>query len=175
MRELLTNAVNRVLWVPYRRSKCTRAMRQEVFTSAEASRITSLYTRQIQYWDKTALVQPSILRARGQGSRRLYSQQDLFTLRVVKGLLDAGMSVQSVRRSRAYLGRLLNGKQALEELVLVSDGHSIYAYRDNDTMLDSLHEGQTVFRFALGELIEEVECNIAHMALVVGALVREVE
>ena len=139
-------------------------MSQEVFTSAEASRITGLSTRQLQYWDKTDLAHPSVLRAKGQGSRRLYSQQDLFQLKVVKGMLDAGMSVQSLRRSLAFLRKLLNGQHALDELVLVSDGRSIYAYRDTDTILDTLHEGQTVFRLALGELTEEMKYQINHMA-----------
>jgi DNA-binding transcriptional MerR regulator len=143
-------------------------MGQEVFTSAETSRITGLSARRLQYWDKTDLAHPSILRARGQGSRRLYSKQDLFQLRVVKGILDAGISVQSVRRSLAFLRKLLNGKHTLDNLILVSDGRSIYAYRDNDTILDTLHAGQTVFRLALGELSEEMKHQIDHTASLTG-------
>jgi len=139
-------------------------MSQEIFTSAETSKITGLSVRQLQYWDKTDLAHPSILRAKGQGSRRLYSQQDLFQLKIVKGILNGGISVQSIRRSLAFLRKLLNGQHALDELVLVSDGHSIYVYRDNDTILDTLHEGQTVFRLALGELTEEIKYQISHMA-----------
>jgi len=81
----------------------------------------------------------------------------------VKKLLDVGMSVQSVRKSLAFLRKLLDGRRVLADLVLVSDGYSIYAYRDNDTILDTLHEGQQVFRLALGELAKEVKNEIEHI------------
>jgi len=138
-------------------------MDQEFFTSPETSRITRLSLRQLQYWDKTDLVTPSILRGRGRGSRRLYSQDDLLQLKVVKTLLDVGMSVQSVRKSLAFLRKLLDGHRVLSDLILVSDGYSIYAYRDNDTILDTLHDGQQVFRLALGELAKEVKNEIKHV------------
>ena len=135
-------------------------MTPELFTSSETSKITSLSQRQLQYWDDTDLVCPSVLRAQGRGSRRLYSEQDLFRLKVIKGLLDVGMSVQSVRRSLVFLRKLFYGNQPLDEIILVSDGHSIYAYRDTDTILDTLHDGQQVFRLALGELTKEVRHEI---------------
>ena len=139
------------------------AMAEEIFTSSETSKVTKLSLRQLQYWDKTDLISPSVLRGRGRGSRRLYSQDDLLQLKVVKKLLDVGMSVQSVRKSLAFLRKLLDGRRVLADLVLVSDGYSIYAYRDNDTILDTLHEGQQVFRLALGELAKEVKNEIEHI------------
>lgn len=135
-------------------------MNVELFTSSDTSRITRLSLRQLQYWDDTDLVCPSVLRARGRGSRRLYLEQDLVRLKVVKRLLDMGMSVQSMRRSLAFLRRLMDGRQPLDELTLVSDGHSIYAYRDDDVILDTLHDGQQVFRLSLGELSKEVRGDI---------------
>jgi len=81
----------------------------------------------------------------------------------VKTLLDVGMSVQSVRKSLAFLRKLLDGHRVLSDLILVSDGYSIYAYRDNDTILDTLHDGQQVFRLALGELAKEVKNEIKHV------------
>ena len=148
-------------------------MDQEVFTSAETSKITGLSTRRLQYWDKTDLAHPSILKATGQGSRRLYSKQDLFQLRVVKRIIDSGISVQSVRRSLAFLRKLLNGKHSLEDLILVSDGYSIYAYRDDDTILDTLHAGQTILRLALGELLAEIKSQTDHVAVVAGKQMSE--
>ena len=135
-------------------------MNVRLFSSSDASKITELSTRQLQYWDKTELIYPSVIRANGRGSRRLYSERDLLQLKIIRKLIDSGMSVQSIRKSLLFLRKLFDGNHPLTELVLVSDGHSIYAYRDTDTILDTLRDGQQIFRLTLDELIKELNNQI---------------
>ncbi|HEX9978417.1 MAG TPA: helix-turn-helix domain-containing protein, partial [Acidimicrobiia bacterium] len=72
----------------------------EGFTSQQACRLTACTPHQLRYWDRVGLVEPSIQGTGGRpGRRRLYTFRDLVALRVVRSLLDNGMSVQRVRRA----------------------------------------------------------------------------
>ena len=135
----------------------------KIFTSVEIAKIIGSSVRQLQYWDETGLIYPSIMRATGRGTRRLYSEIDLLLLAIVKRLLDAGMSVQCIRHSITFLQKLLDSRPQLAELVLVSDGSSVYAYHHNDTILGMLHENQQVFRLRLGDLAAEFGDKIGHV------------
>lgn len=55
--------------------------------------------RQLDYWARTTLVVPSVRDASGSGTSRLYSFRDLVVLKVVKRLLDAGVSLQNIRKA----------------------------------------------------------------------------
>ena len=82
------------------------ALSEQAFTADQASRLTGCTPHQLRYWDRVGLVKPSIQGTGGRpGVRRLYSFRDLVALRVVKGLLDNGMSLQRVRRAWDYLRR----------------------------------------------------------------------
>jgi len=63
-------------------------------TACNAAGITY---RQLDYWARTGLVAPTIRSASGSGSQRLYSFKDILVLKVVKRLLDAGVSLQNIR------------------------------------------------------------------------------
>src|SRR5690606_17509930 len=54
-----------------------------------ACQIAGITYRQLDYWARTKLVEPSIRTAHGSGSQRLYSFKDLLVLKIVKRLLDA--------------------------------------------------------------------------------------
>jgi DNA-binding transcriptional MerR regulator len=100
---------------------------QDAFTAKQASALTGCTAHQLRYWDRVALVQPSIQSSGGRaGVRRLYSFRDLVWLRVVKGLLDNGMSVQRVRRAADYLRRNADLDDTLASVRLVTDGQSIF-------------------------------------------------
>jgi hypothetical protein len=53
--------------------------------------------RQLDYWARTGLVEPSVREASGSGTSRLYSFRDILVLKIVKKLLDAGISLQNIR------------------------------------------------------------------------------
>ncbi|MGD2061723.1 MAG: MerR family transcriptional regulator, partial [Acidimicrobiia bacterium] len=104
--------------------------------------MTSATHHQLRYWDRVDLVRPSIQSTNGRpGVRRLYSFRDLVALRVVKSLLDNGMSLQRVRRAWDYLRRNADMDDHLAEVKLVTDGRSIFKIaKEDDEVLDALRE-----------------------------------
>ena len=110
----------------------------EAFTAQQACRLTSCTSHQLRYWDRVKLVQPSVQATGGRpGRRRLYSFRDLVALRVVRSLLDNGMSVQRVRRAWDYLRRTAEMDVHLSEVRLVTDGQSIFRVAsDEEELID---------------------------------------
>jgi len=139
----------------------------EAFTAQQACRLTGCTAHQLRYWDRVNLVRPSLQRTGGRpGRRRLYAFRDLVALRVVKSLLDNGMSVQRVRRAWDYLRRTADMERHLAEVRLVTDGHSIFRVASNDEeLIDALREGQLAFFVAIGEITQEVEEDVTRFEL----------
>lgn len=139
----------------------------EAFTAQQACRLTGCTAHQLRYWDRVNLVRPSLQRTGGRpGRRRLYAFRDLVALRVVKSLLDNGMSVQRVRRAWDYLRRTADMDRHLAEVRLVTDGHSIFRVASNDEeLIDALREGQLAFFVAIGEITQEVEEDVTRFEL----------
>lgn len=139
----------------------------EGFTAQQASNLTLCTAHQLRYWDKVNLVQPSIQGTDGRpGRRRLYSFRDLVALRVVKSLLDNGMSVQRVRRAWDYLRRIADMDSHLSEVKLVTDGRSIFRVaQDEDELLDALRQGQLAFFVAINEIAKSVEDDVTRFEL----------
>ncbi len=140
---------------------------QEGFTALQASKLTGCSQHQLRYWDRVNLVRPSVQGTGGRpGVRRLYSFRDLVALRVVRSLLDNGMSVQRVRRAWDYLRRNADMDNHLSEVRLVTDGVSIFRVAENDDqLLDALREGQLAFFVAIDEITREVEDDVTRFEL----------
>jgi DNA-binding transcriptional MerR regulator len=135
----------------------------EGFTAHQACKFTDCSARQLRYWDKIGLVEPSVQGTGGRpGVPRLYSFRDLVALRVVKSLLDGGMSLQRVRRSWEFLNKKAGLDRHLSEVRLVTDGQSIFKIcrRDGEVM-DALREGQMAFFVAIDDIATGVETNLA--------------
>ena len=115
----------------------------DAFTAQQACQLTGCTPHQLRYWDRVDLLRPSIQATGGRpGRRRLYSFRDLVALRVIKSLLDNGMSVQRVRRAWDYLRRIADLEQHLSEVKLVTDGQSIFRIAsDDDEVIDALRDG----------------------------------
>ncbi len=139
----------------------------EAFTAQQASRLTGCTPHQLRYWDRVGLVQPTVQGTDGRpGRRRLYAFRDLVALRVVKSLLDNGMSVQRVRRAWDYLRRTADMDRHLAEVQLVTDGQSIFRVAsDDDELLDALREGQLAFFVAINEITRSVEDDVTRFEL----------
>jgi DNA-binding transcriptional MerR regulator len=137
------------------------------FTAQQACRLTGCTPHQLRYWDRVGLVQPTIQGTGGRpGRRRLYNFRDLVALRVVRSLLDNGMSVQRVRRAWDYLRRTASMDEHLAEVKLVTDGHSIFRVAsDEGELLDALREGQLAFFVAINEITKEVEEDVTRFEL----------
>lgn len=140
---------------------------QEGFTAQQASKLTGCTQHQLRYWDRVDLVRPSIQSTGGRpGVRRLYNFRDLVALRVVRSLLDNGMSVQRVRRAWDYLRRNADMEGHLAEVKLVTDGSSIFHIASNqDQLLDALKEGQLAFFVAIDAITREVQEDVTRFEL----------
>jgi DNA-binding transcriptional MerR regulator len=117
--------------------------------------------RQLDYWARTGLVEPSVRSAQGSGSQRLYSFRDILVLKVVKRLLDTGVSLQQIRTAVTHLRD--RGVQDLAQITLMSDGVSVYECTSPDEVVDLLQGGQGVFGIALGRVWQEVEGSLAEL------------
>jgi len=139
----------------------------EAFTAQQACRLSGCTAHQLRYWDRVNLIRPTLQRTGGRpGRRRLYAFRDLVALRVVKSLLDNGMSVQRVRRAWDYLRRTADMDRHLAEVKLVTDGQSIFRIASNDgELIDALKEGQLAFFVAIGEITQEVEEDVDRFEL----------
>ena len=130
-------------------------------TACNAAGITY---RQLDYWARTGLVEPSVRGAHGSGSQRLYSFRDILVLKVVKRLLDTGISLQQIRAAVHHLRD--RGTSDLAQVTLMSDGVSVYECTSPDEVVDLLQGGQGVFGIALGRVWQEVEGNLAELPAV---------
>ncbi|MDP9434813.1 MAG: MerR family transcriptional regulator [Actinomycetota bacterium] len=117
--------------------------------------------RQLDYWARTGLVEPSVREAAGSGSQRLYSFRDILVLKIVKKLLDAGVSLQNIRTAISTLRD--RGVADLGEITLLSDGTTVYECTSTDEVLDLLQGGQAVFAIALGRQLRDVEGSLAQL------------
>ena len=117
--------------------------------------------RQLDYWARTGLVEPSVRAASGSGSARLYSFRDILVLKVVKRLLDTGISLQQIRAAVTHLRS--RGADDLARVTLMSDGVSVYECTSSDEVVDLLQGGQGVFGIALGRIWQEVDGSLAEL------------
>ncbi len=115
--------------------------------------------RQLDYWARTGLVEPSVRNAAGSGSQRLYGFQDILVLKVVKRLLDTGVSLQNIRTAVSHLRE--RGVDDLAQITLMSDGASVYECTSADEVVDLVQGGQGVFGIAVGRVWREVEGSLA--------------
>lgn len=87
-------------------------------------------------------------------------------LRVVRSLLDNGMSLQRVRRAWDYLRRNADMDSHLAEVKLVTDGQTIFRIaRDDGQLMDALREGQLSFFVAIDEITRTVEDDVTRFEL----------
>jgi DNA-binding transcriptional MerR regulator len=117
--------------------------------------------RQLDYWARTGLVQPTVRPATGSGSQRLYGFRDILVLKVVKRLLDTGISLQQIRTAVDHLRQ--QGTTDLAQVTLMSDGVSVYECTSPSEVVDLLQGGQGVFGIALGRVWREVEGSLADL------------
>jgi DNA-binding transcriptional MerR regulator len=115
--------------------------------------------RQLDYWARTGLVEPGVRAAAGSGSQRLYSFRDILVLKVVKRLLDTGVSLQNIRTAVEHLRE--RGIDDLAQIALMSDGASVYECTSADEVVDLVQGGQGVFGIAVGRVVREVEGSLA--------------
>jgi len=128
------------------------------YKGATAARVAGITYRQLDYWARTGLVEPTVRGARGSGSQRLYSFRDVLVLKLVKRLLETGISLQQIRTAVDQLRDA--GIVDLAQTTLMSDGASVYLCTSNDQVIDLVHRGQGVFGIFVGQVLREVESTL---------------
>jgi len=123
--------------------------------------------RQLDYWARTGLVVPSVRDASGSGTQRLYSFRDIVVLKVVKRLLDAGVSLQNIRKAIEALRS--RGVADLAGITLISDGTTVYECRSPEEVVDLLQGGQGVFGIAIGGAFKEIQGTLSQLPAEPGA------
>ncbi|YAL84674.1 MerR family transcriptional regulator [Dermacoccaceae bacterium W4C1] len=126
-----------------------------------ACRAAGVTYRQLDYWARTGLLEPSVRNPSGSGHQRLYSFRDILVLKVVKSLLDTGVSLQQIRVAVHALSD--RGVSDLAGITLMSDGASVYECTSDDQVIDLLRGGQGVFGIALGSVWREVEGTLSEL------------
>jgi DNA-binding transcriptional MerR regulator len=124
-----------------------------------AQRAAGITYRQLDYWARTGLVEPSVRDARGSGTQRLYGFRDILVLKIVKRLLDTGVSLQQIRAAVVHLRE--RGVEDLAQITLMSDGASVYECTSADEVIDLVQGGQGVFGIAVGRVWREIEGTLA--------------
>lgn len=131
------------------------------YRGATAARAAEITYRQLDYWARTGLVEPGVRSAAGSGSQRLYGFRDILVLKLIKRLLDTGVSLQQIRLAVDELRRL--GVQDLARITLMSDGASVYLCTSNDEVIDLVARGQGVFGIAVGRVLHDVEHELVSL------------
>jgi DNA-binding transcriptional MerR regulator len=133
------------------------------YRGPQVCKIVGITYRQLDYWARTDLVRPSVADAAGSGTQRLYSYTDLVELKVVKRLLDAGISLQSARKAIEYLRTQLGTDLASAHLVL--DGTKTVLASTDDQIVDLLRAGQGVLNVvALGPVVDDLATQLDRYA-----------
>ena len=134
----------------------------ETYGGPKVCKLIGITYRQLDYWARTGLLRPSVADARGSGSKRLYSYRDLLELKVIKQLLDAGVSLQSARRAVDCLRQELGADLASAKLVLTGS-RSVLA-KSNGEVVDLLAGGQGVFNIVpLSGVLDELDAAIVEL------------
>jgi DNA-binding transcriptional MerR regulator len=133
------------------------------YRGPQVCKIVSITYRQLDHWTRTELVRPSIAAAHGSGTQRLYSYRDLVELKVIKSLLDGGLSLQSVRKVIEYLRSNLGSDLASASLVI--EGQKSVLARTGEEIVDLVRQGQGVLNIVpLANVKQELDAKILEFA-----------
>ena len=125
-----------------------------------ASKVAGITYRQLDYWARKQIVEPSITPSHGSGSRRLYSFKDVVILAVSKKLLDAGVNLQNVTTAIGFLTQRSTAQ--LANVTIMCDGEEVHECTSSDQMLHLLDSGRAVFAVSIGSLWHQIEEMIQH-------------
>ena len=134
------------------------------YRAPQVCKLAGISYRQLDHWARTDLLKPSLRAARGSGTQRLYSYTDLVQLRVIKRLLDTGISLAKIRKAIEWLRSETNEEEPLKDSTLLSDGIDIWTSDNSDEtqqyLMDILRRGQGVFAIAVGQVQRDLEGEI---------------
>ena len=121
-------------------------MSEPGYRGPQVCKIVGITYRQLDYWARTELVRPSVMDANGSGTQRLYSYRDLVELKVIKQMLDAGISLQSARKA---VESLRGFDEDLASVRIVLQGPNVVLAQSDEQVMDLLRGGQGVLSMVL--------------------------
>ena len=127
---------------------------EQGFRVPDVVRFAGITYRQLDYWARTGLITPSIREAGGSGTQRVYSFEDLLRLKVIKSMLDGGMSLAKVRRAVAHMRHL---DLSLTGTTLLTTKDRVYAVESDEALIDLLKGGQTAFVLPMDPVRSDLE------------------
>jgi DNA-binding transcriptional MerR regulator len=128
------------------------------FRGPQVCGLVGITYRQLDYWARTGLLRPSLTDAKGSGSQRVYSYQDVVELKVIKQLLDSGVNLQKARRAIEYLRN--SGEDLATANLVLAQENTVLA-RSGEEIVDLLRGGQGVFNIIpLKGVVDEVDAAI---------------
>ena len=133
------------------------------YRGPQTCKIVDITYRQLDYWTRTGLVEPSVQDAKGSGTQRLYSFNDLLQLKVIKSLIDAGASLQKVRQAIDYVRDHLEDDWS--KVTIVADGAGVYACTSDAEVVDLLRSGQRVLGaiVAIGKVRDQLQGTLREL------------
>lgn len=136
-------------------------MLRAAFLASEVVQLAKITYRQLEYWTKTGLIEPGYADSGGSGKPNKYDFKNLLEARTIKELRNRGVSLQKIRKCLEYIeAKLPEYERPLSELLLVTDGETIFALVDSTTIIDVLKRGQLVFAIAFGDIWREMETQV---------------
>ncbi|MFJ8349834.1 MerR family transcriptional regulator [Streptomyces sp. NPDC094153] len=147
--------------VPSSGGAAVMATEQIGYRGPTACAAAGITYRQLDYWARTGLVEPSVRPAHGSGTQRLYSFRDVVVLKIVKRFLDTGVSLQNIRTAVQHLREC--GFRDLERMTLMSDGATVYECTSPDEVHALLQGGQGIFGIAVGVVWRDVESALSQL------------
>lgn len=127
------------------------------YRGPQVCKVVGVTYRQLDYWTTTGLIKPSIRDAEGSGSQRLYAFEDIVQLKVVKRLLDAGISLQQIRKALEWVR---DQNLSLRDVTLLADASRVYAVTEEREIFDIIRQGQGVFALDVGPVVQEAEADV---------------
>ncbi|MEV6291903.1 MerR family transcriptional regulator [Streptomyces sp. NPDC051896] len=155
------HAPQRPTVVPNRGGAASMAAEHIGYRGPTACAAAGITYRQLDYWARTGLVEPSVRPAYGSGTQRLYSFRDVVVLKIVKRFLDTGVSLQNIRTAVQHLRE--RGFRDLERMTLMSDGATVYECTSPDEVHALLQGGQGIFGIAVGVVWRDVESALSQL------------
>ncbi|MFK0120686.1 MerR family transcriptional regulator [Streptomyces sp. NPDC090994] len=155
------HAPRRPAAVPSGEGAASMASEQIGYRGPTACAAAGITYRQLDYWARTGLVEPSVRPAHGSGTQRLYSFRDVVVLKIVKRFLDTGVSLQNIRTTVQHLRE--SGFRDLERMTLMSDGATVYECTSPDEVHALLQGGQGIFGIAVGVVWRDVEAALSQL------------
>jgi DNA-binding transcriptional MerR regulator len=128
----------------------------EGFSFGQVVRLSGVKARTLDHWAATNFLAPSIKKAAGTGTKRVYSFSDVVAARVARDLRSAGASLQGLRKAVKEI-RKREFTHPLAETRLIVSGKDVQL-KTNEGVISMLrYSGQALLPFTVMDLGGTVE------------------